>query len=285
MGFLILSILASTAILLLFRIFETHRIRLLPAIAINYLAASGLALFISGRSGSLIPKELASWMWMAIIIGIIFVLMFILIGKTTQKAGITNTSVASRMSVVIPMIFSIIYYGETISFLKTVGLLLAPVSVLLVVYRNQSSGRSGGQMWLPILVFFGVGLTDSLVKYTQQDHLVSQQVITFSGYLFLISMVSSGLLLLGRHKKPLIQKKEWIGGLFLGICNLASLYFFIQALNHSGFDSSIVFGINSTGIVFLSSLAGFSVFKEHLSRLNILGLALAMGVLVILYYV
>jgi len=258
---------------------------MMPAIAVNYMTASGLAWVLSNHGKHLITNEPPSWLWLAVLIGVIFVLMFWLMGKTTQEAGITTTSVASRMSVVIPMIFSILYYGETTSSLKIMGLLLAPLSVTLAVYKPNSVHKNSRQMWLPILVFLGVGITDSLVKYTQQDHLDSSQVISFSGYLFFVSMVSALILLVITSRRPWLKRNELIGGVFLGLSNLGSFYFFIQALNHSGLDSSVVFGINSTGIVLLSSVAGRSIFKESISTINIMGLLLAIGALVILFYV
>jgi len=284
MGFLFLSILASTIILILFRYFEKLNIRLLPAITFNYLTASAIALFISGPSRQVISGGFSSWMYLAFLIGVIFLIMFILIGKTTQEAGITTTSIASRMSVMIPMLFSIIYYGEPVSALKITGLALAPLSVILVVYRQENNKSKKSHTWLPIIVFFGVGLTDSLVKYTQQDHLVSAEVITFSGYLFFVSMVSAFLVLIISSNRPWFTKYELAGGILLGACNLGSLYFFIQALNHSGLDSSVVFGINSTGIVLLSTGAGYVFFRESLSPLNAAGLSLAVIALIILFY-
>ena len=97
-------------------------------------------------------------------------------------------------------------------------------------------------------------------------------------------MVMALTVILFTTDKPWFIGKEVGGGILLGAFNLGSLYFFIQALNHSGLESSIVFGIHSTGIVFLSAGAGFLIFKESLSWINTMGLALAIIALFILYF-
>jgi EamA domain-containing membrane protein RarD len=56
----------------------------------------------------------------------------------------------------------------------------------------------------------------------------------------------------------------------------------MKALNHSGIDSSLVFGINNLAIVSFSLILGFAIFKEKLSRLNWVGVAASILCIILL---
>jgi multidrug transporter EmrE-like cation transporter len=52
----------------------------------------------------------------------------------------------------------------------------------------------------------------------------------------------------------------------------------------TGIDSSIVFGINNTGIVVLSVLTGYLVFNEKLRMINYLGIMLSIIAILMFSY-
>lgn len=287
MAFLILSILASTLILITFRYFEKFKVDNFNAIIINYFTASVLGFLLADKEAGLSLSGSDSWFHMAVIIGVIFVAMFYLIALTTQKTGLTITSISSRMSVIIPMIFSIVFYHEALPVLKAIGILLAPIAVVLTIMRKDISLKDKRFLILPVIMFLGVGLTDSLVKYTQQEFLSGDNVLMFSTYLFVIAFSTSILskILFQSNKGFDLNGKDLIGGILLGLFNFGSLYFFIQALQFSGMDSSLVFGINSIGIVLLSVFASVLFFKEKLSKLNWIGILVAIFTLILLFNV
>lgn len=287
MGYLFFSILASTLILVTFRYFEQFKINSFNAIVLNYFAAAVLGFLLVNKEGSFQDSGVNDWFMMAVIIGVMFAIMFNVVSATTRKAGLTIASISAKMSVVIPMIFSIFYYHETTSFLKIAGIILAPAAVLLTVIKNDLHPGLKKYIWLPAIMFLGVGITDAMVKFTQQDFLKEGNVFLFSAYLFVISFSVSFLTKLifkSKYGKE-TSGKDIIGGIILGLFNFGSLFFFIQALRHSGLDSSLVFAINSIGIVLLSVLAGILLFKEKLSPVNWAGIVLAIVLLFILFQV
>ena len=80
--------------------------------------------------------------------------------------------------------------------------------------------------------------------------------------------------------------KNVAGGLLLGIPNYGSLYFWIQALKvlkiKFNWDSSTLFPINNIGVVCLSALIGFLLFKETFSMRKLIGFVLAVASIVII---
>ncbi|MCD6598735.1 MAG: EamA family transporter [Bacteroidales bacterium] len=287
MGYLFFSILASTLILITFRYFERFKINSFNAIILNYFAASVLGFLLANKEGSYQDSGVNDWFMMAVIIGVMFAIMFNVVSATTRKAGLTIASISAKMSVVIPMIFSILYYHESSTFLKIAGIVLAPAALLLTMIKTDIHPGLKKYIWLPAIMFIGMGITDSMVKFTQQDFLKEGNVFLFSAYLFVISFSVSFLtkLLFKSKFGKETSTKDILGGIILGLFNSGSLFFFIQALSYSGLDSSLVFAINSIGIVLLSVLAGIVLFKEKLNPVNWAGIILAIVILFILFQV
>nr|WP_320119206.1 DMT family transporter [uncultured Marinifilum sp.] len=274
---LLFAILSSAGIFISFKYLEKFKVDILLAIIINYLTASLCGYFLSNTKLNLENIIHQEWFTLSLVIGVLFICVFFIIGRSTQKAGISVTTLASKMSFILPMIFSIAYYNEHISIQKLIGFILAISAVLLSIYKGKSASVNRKYIWLPIVLFFGAGLVDSLVKFAQQEHLSSGGKEMFSTFLFAIAAIAGFIVILIRKEKlsKLIQPKVLIGGCILGLVNFGSLYFLIASLNNSGFDSSVVFSIINIGIVSLSVLIGIGIFKEKLNKINILGIVLA----------
>ncbi|MGQ1909470.1 EamA family transporter [Marinifilum sp. RC60d5] len=274
---LLFAILSSAGIFITFKYLEKFKVDILLAIIINYITASLCGYFLSNSKLNIENLIHQEWFTLSLIIGVLFIAVFFIIGRSTQKAGISVTTLASKMSFILPMIFSIAYYNEQISIQKIIGFLLAISAVLLSIYKGKTGNVNRKYIWLPILLFFGAGMVDSLVKFAQEEHLSAGGKEMFSTFLFAIAAISGFIVLLFQKQKlsKLIQPKVLIGGSILGLVNFGSLYFLIASLNKSGFDSSVVFSIINIGIVSLSVLIGIGIFKEKLNKINILGIVLA----------
>ncbi len=264
----------------------------MPVIVYNYLFASATGFIISGKQTLNSLMDSADWIPLAIIIGILFILMFFVVGKSSQVAGISVTTVASKMSVVTPIVFSILADPlDEITLLKSVGIIIALLAVFLTVYRKKTLEIERSAIFFPVLLFFGMGVVDSLVKYSQLHFIEDSKLAIFSAVLFLFAFLC-GLVIISFRKgalKLLYSSRTLYWGLFLGLSNYGSIYFIIRALNFrnmngSGIDSSVVFGVNNTGIVVLSVLTGYLVFNEKLRKINYLGIFLAILAIIIFSY-
>jgi len=210
--------------------------------------------------------------------------MFFMIGYSIRISGVAVTTIAGKMSMVIPILFSILYFSEKTPAIKVGGLVLATVSVFLTVYRPISKKKNLWPVLLPLMIFLGSGLTDSIVKYAQTYFVPNSMSLLFSAMVFLTALIIGLIYILLRHKTitQSITIAELIGGTILGIANFGSLYYFIMALNNSKFDSSVVFGLNNICIVLFSILVGYLIFKEKLSKLNFAGVIMALAAILIL---
>ncbi|MDD4703249.1 MAG: hypothetical protein PHE28_02875, partial [Bacteroidales bacterium] len=108
MLYLFLSILSSLAILILFKIIGKYNIKVIQPIIINYFVASALGFFSSGLSPKEVLQISPDWVLPGLLIGSLYVFTFFLIGYSTKKAGMALTTIASKLSFVFPMFFSIL---------------------------------------------------------------------------------------------------------------------------------------------------------------------------------
>ncbi len=290
MIFLILSILSSAAIYVIFKYLDRFKIGTFNVIIINYITASILGILLTNTDVDIFPLIKNDWLPFSVIIGILFIMMFVVIAKSSQVVGIAVTTISNKMSVIIPIAGSImIDPKDLLTNYKATGIILAILAVFLSVYRKRKVEFDPRNIYLPIILFLGMGLVDSIVKYAQQYHVADDVLPVFTVILFAMAAVAGIVTKLLRRTsfKELIQPKTIWWGIALGISNYGSLYFLIKALNYKDvlggtLDGSIVFGINNLGVIALSVIIGLIVFKEKFLKINWAGIILSLIAIYIL---
>ena len=287
MWFLLFSVLSSTSISMVFKASERVHIKIFHLVVLNYFTASALG-FIFSPVALPAPNQIlqAPWFYMALLIGSLFIIMFIILGEATRQIGIAITTVSAKMSVIIPMSFSIVFYHEQLSTFKLLGIPLALAAVVFTVLQPRGLKIPMRLVYFPLVIFFGAGLIDSLIKYTQAAHLNADSAPIFSGILFMVAALAGVIFSIIRRQKlrDYLRPQTFLAGIVLGIVNYGSLYFLIRALDNPQFDSSILFAINHMGIVALSVLLGYILFSERLRLVNWFGIALSLAAIGLLNY-
>lgn len=252
-------------------------------IIVNYATATVLGLMLNPVNSPVGAIVKADWFPIAALIGILFLVMFFLIGWSSEKAGIVLTTIATRMSMILPISFSLFLFDELITFSKIVKIIITLVAVGLALYHKPDKKIKRIYSLLPVILFIGSGSVDTLVKTAQHLYIPQNEIEIFSSSLFGISFISSLILLfIKKQGEHIFAGNTLFVGMALGAFNFGSLYFLINALNKSGIDSSLIFGINNLSIVCLSLLFGAILFKEKLSRINWTGIAFSIICIVIL---
>ncbi|MCF4100919.1 DMT family transporter [Gillisia sp. M10.2A] len=278
MIYLLLSILSSSVIFVIFKLFAKFKINTLQAIIFNYFIACSVGFlgFIKETDITQIPGK--DWFPGTLILGILFILVFYLAAITTQRSGLSVVSVATKMSVAIPILFGIFYFQESTGVLKIVGIIFALAAVYLTsLKRRDGIAIRKRNLIYPILVFLGSGIIDTLIKFLEASYVSKTEVALFSSTIFAIAgVIGIGVLIVQSIQgKATISLKNILGGIALGIPNYFSIYFLVMALRGGKFDSSTIFTINNVAIVLVSTLLGILIFKERLIPKNWIGIALA----------
>lgn len=288
--YLILSILCSTLLLLILKSFIRWRVDTLHGIIFNYFTAGSLALLLSPVSIGDYFGDLKPVLPFSLGVGLMFITVFMITALTTQKHGIGVASVASKMSMIIPIAAGLILYNESLEWTKSIGLLLALPAVVVTSFPSKStrelqqSQGSRNNVLLPMLLFAGAGLVDTAIKFSQYRYMNEQNQFLIIMSIFYAAGVI-GILWLAYQmytRKKGVKIRSLLGGVLLGTANFFSLYFLIRCLAWPGSESSTVFAYVNIGVVTCSFLAGMVVFREKAGRYQFMGVALAIGAIVFL---
>jgi len=275
----VLAVLFSSCIIVTFRLFSMLKIDNLQAIIINYLVASVLSFVSFDQSFSPIEIIHKPWFFWAVINGFLFIIVFFVFAHSAQKAGVAITAVASKMSVVIPVSIGIVIYGDSYNLLKIAGILLAFPSFLLIFSQRQKGATNQRYILLPIILFFGTGGNDSIMKHAQKFY-VADEYLLFLGTIFTLSLIIGVIFRMFSPKRLNNAQitsnwKSIAGGIVLGILNYLSTMYFLKSL--AIFESSVFFPVFNVSVVSMGALIGLLIFKEKLHLNNWLGILLAMA--------
>lgn len=271
---LLLGILFFNIILIIFKLFERFQVDNLQAIVVNYVVAGSLGLFTSGIVNPVNHILNSNWIYLALIIGILFIIVFNLLATGAQKVGIAISTVANKMSVIIPVIFAIIVFNDQISALKIIGILLALVGVYLTSTNGKNLNFDKKYIWLVVIIFAGQGLADCIFNYAQKFYVEDFESKLFISTMFFGACVTGILMTVPKFITGVskFSSKNILWGIVLGVPNFLTVYYFFRSLESEFMESSQVYPILNIGVIIISAISGYLIFKEKLSRSNWVGI-------------
>jgi drug/metabolite transporter (DMT)-like permease len=284
MIYLSLSIFFSVILLINFRLHARFGVNTFQAIILNYPVCflTGLVFLPDNQHFSLSFAE-PSTPW-AMLLGVGFVITFLLSGASTQKAGITATSLANNISLVIPVIFSLIVLKSSQNFdiWNYLGLVLAMVAVVLSTLKKEgkfdNQSRNTSDWLLPIAVFAMYGITNTTFNFLNAKFVTaSGNTIPFTLTILVGSIIFGSIVLIIRilQGKEKMQLRSLWAAFPLGIPNFLSFYFLLKALDVFQNNGAFVLPIYNISVILGSAIIALIFFQEKLSNLNKIGLALA----------
>jgi len=275
MLYLVLAIVFSTGVFVAMRLFERFKLDNHQALMWNYVFAAGTGFLMCKQFDT--PAQLVNepWFGLSILTGFWFIFTYLLMTASTQRSGVTVTSLSSKLSVVLPTLAGVVLFSEKLNFVATMGIVLALVALVLVVGGKNATNKDIKINWLlPVLIFFGTGTGDILMKLTEQQN-SSDDMGFMIAFIYFIAMLFGFLVVafdLIRSKSKW-QWKNAIGGITLGVINFFSTFCVYNAMRC--FDNVVLFPVYNIGVVCLTALTGWLLFKEKLTWKNYLGLAIA----------
>jgi drug/metabolite transporter (DMT)-like permease len=315
---ILISVLATTFIFILFKLFPKYGVNTFQAIVINYLTACICGILLYGNTLTKTAFEHTSWIPFVFLCGILFISLFYLMGLSSQRNGMSITSVAVKMSMAISMGLMIFIYQEEITWMKVAGIVLSILGVIIMSYERRvrsegSEERSGTEVTkvtsdevtdenrnsspvtrnssiarisLLVTIFLGCGLLDVVLNYVQSFHLQHLSSSLFSAFGLGMAGIFGGIVLVINilRKKERFEKKSIIAGVLLGIPNYFSIYYLIQTYSSTSWSDSTVLAVLNVATVITSTLAGLVLFKEKLNLQKSLGLVLSLLAIACFYF-
>jgi len=212
-----------------------------------------------------------------VITGILYLVSFTVYQISVRKNGASLSGMFAKLGILVPMTLSIILWKELPTWIQAIGICLALLAIAIA--NSSPKGSSASRPVLPILiaVFIAGGFAEFLNKLFQRSGLLDYKPI----YLFIvfITALCISLWMLIRRKEPAEKPiKSMLVGAMVGLPNLFSSYFLIDALEK--LPASLVFPAFSAGSILLITVLSHVIFKEQLFKKDWIAiLATTMGLI------
>ena len=259
---LVMAVFCSTSIALLLKFNNTKSGNEVILLSSNYFVASLIAimLFFSDSNSQISVQTFL----FGSMLGVMFVFSFFSFAKAVEAAGTALASVSSRLSVIISITLSIIIYKEIPNVFQAVGFVTAFITLyffyISLTYKRVRKLEKIHYVYL-LVVLVGIGFNDFLLKVFNQWRPSEEKsffLLSIFGSAFIYTLVYSLV------KKYRIEEKTIITGAILGVPNVFSSFFLIDALKQ--IPAIIVFPSSNISIIILTAIGAFLFWKETLNN-------------------
>jgi len=272
MLFLVLSILCSVIVGVIFKITRKYKGNPTQIVTFNYAIALALCYFTFSPN---LAEVDASAPWnIYIAIGVLLPFVLLSLVASIKHMGIVKTDAAQRLSLFIPILAAWLIFKEEFNSYKVIGIIIGFMALLFIL-RKQSANTEN-KWFFPAAVLLGFGVIDILFKqvalYTSLPYPTSLFVVfcVALSVAIVISIYEIGI------KKVKLEPKNILFGALVGIFNFGNILFYLKAHKAFAENPSTVFAGMNMGVIVLGSLVGLLFFKEKLSKINFIGIFLAL---------
>ena len=284
MIYIALSVVCSVIVSVLLKLARPWQVDLRQAIGGGYLIASALCLALLQPAPDLILRAPFSPAWFLLLaLGVVLPAMFLVLATSVDQVGIVRTDAAMRLSLLLPLVAAFTLFGEALTAQKGLGVAVGLVAIACIVARHEDAAVPAHSPWKwPLIVFVGMGVIDIMFKLVAQEAGVPFADILFAS--FSLAFVLSVLYLAWCYSRG-NARWSWRhagGALLIGGFNFGNIVFYIQAHRALSQDPALVFSAMNIGVIVLATLIGLWLFRERLSRLNMVGLLLAVAAVAVL---
>ncbi len=263
---LLLTIVCSTSIALILKRNDVKKGHPLILLSGNYLIASLICLLFLLFSKNI--EFSFQTLLFGIFLGFLFVFSFFVFAESVSRAGTALAVVSSRLSVLIPIILSIIIFHETPNIKQITGFFLTIITIIFFYYSLKTSRQKthslANYIYL-LLLLIGIGINDFGIKVFQQWRPMAEKpffLLCIFGSAFIYSL--SFVLL----TKTTFKKRTFFRGFTLGVPNIFSSFFLIGAL--TTLPAMIVFPSINISVILLTSISTYILWKEKLNKFGML---------------
>ncbi|MDD4141901.1 MAG: EamA family transporter [Bacteroidales bacterium] len=285
---LLISIITASAILFIFKFATRYKTSNLHLVTLSYFFSACLGiLFAVFRDGASINFTTYNWFIPSIFYGIFFILGFLLFGISSQRSGIAATSISSRISVIIPVLFGFFMFHDELSISRLCGIAFAIFALVLITLpdkrlRGTAITKEKQPLWimlLPVFIFFIIGINDTLIKIAQFYLIRGNDYAEFIASCYTFSFIVGAIIMLIK-KEIKVSGASILFGLLLGVLNFFNFRALIIGMQQMPVTQFIP--IYNIGVVIISSCIGIIFFKEKLSKFNIAGIVTAIIAIILL---
>ncbi len=287
MGMLLILMSVSCSLLLahLLKLAESRGYLILNILTINYLIALITAAGMNYSAGLDLIPDFPLWFWIFCGgIGFLFIANFFVLSRSAHLNGLGVSVAAMRVSLLVPVLLSILFYREELTLQKAAGIVMVFAALLLLISArkdvNLKNLRKIGSTGLLLLLFFFSGMTDASLKIYDEEmsHVATEAHLMTA--IFMFSLMFGIVASASRGELRKISRNEWIFGAAVGIPNLFSTILLIRAFAY--YDASVVYSAVNILVVAGGALIGLLWWKDRMHPREFWGIGIAIGAIALL---
>lgn len=214
--------------------------------------------------------------------GVLTVLFQLSYIKAMACGNVSLSVLIVNLGMILPVILSVVCYGESLSAMRFLGLCLTVLALILSVDGKNRSPQFKKWFFLSILATLsnaGIAVLQKSFSKTPW----SGEVKPFVAFGYVVATILSLLLCLFLRERNREGERKFDWKLFLGALSIGVILGVFQVLNTKAIamiEGTLFFPAYNGGTLILSSLSGLLILRDRLNRKQFLGLAV--GVIAII---
>ena len=275
MLFLLLAVLSSAMVSIVMRVSSDKVTGNLSMLAMNYLICSALG--AAYAQFSLWQPQTGGFgltMALGVVAGSLYLAGFVMLQRSVRSHGVVLSSVFMKLGLLVPIVMSLVFFGEIPTAAQVAGFLIAVFAIVLINLKRDGSAKFG--MGLILLLLLGGGCDAMSKVYEVLGNAALSEQFLF--YTFLVAFLLCAALVVRVRER--FGWKDILFGVLIGIPNFFSAKFLLLALNF--LPAVVVYPSFSVATLLIITLTGVAVFKERLSKLQWTALAAIVAALILL---
>ncbi len=237
------------------------------------LLFSWLMVFLTGSQSTITSIELKTWIFL-ILSGLATGASWLCYFHALQLGDINKVVPIDKLSTILTILLALILFGEPVSWLKAVCIVLIAVGTYLMIQKSKTDTdrKSKSKTWL--LLAIGSAVFASLTAILGKIGIENVESNLGTAIRTCVVLIMAWLMVLVTRKQKYVRqipKKELLFICLSGLATGASWLCYYKALQ-DGY-ASVVVPIDKLSIL-ITILFSFIVFKEKLSKKALLGLCM-----------
>ena len=283
MLFLILNIILLSGFGLFLKHAKNNQQRLNPIGFVNYLTAFCISVWVLSLEQDFAFSKLT--LALGVANGVTYAIGFELFTIGIRLSGIVVTAAIVRLSIVIPILVSILFWQEVPNLWQSIGLLLTFLAIPLLSQREKepidkwAPSRPEISQGLGFAVVITILLVTGISRLTMKAFNEMCPIDEKSFYMTLLFGVCT-VVYLGVCLRQKVWANWWEAfyGVLIGACNVGGSWALLVALDKV--SALIAFPMSSSGGVLFTMFVGMVFLRERLSRSSLIGALLALVALI-----
>ena len=259
MIYLLLTIVSSALVSIVMRLSEYKVRGNIGMLAVNYLVCTLISGGYALGTWPVLGPQLHLTAGFGVVNGLLYLVSFVLLQVNVKRNGVVLSSTFMKLGLLVPIVLSVILFGELPGVLQIIGFVIAVAAIVLINWSSDRSDLRMGAGLVVLLIAGGAGDAMSKVFEEWGNSTLSSQ---FLFYTFLVALILCVGLVILKKERP--GKSEVLFGLLIGVPNYFSARFLLKSLE--SVDAVIAYPTYSVATLLAVTLIGVLLFREKLSR-------------------